>query len=119
VTATTVAPIVDALSGKRYRYNTEADLHRALMAALDAAGIAYRREVFVPGGRIDFVVGRVGVEVKIKGSATSLARQIGKYALAEELDAFLVVTTRPAHRAIPAFANDKPVHVMTIGGLSL
>ena len=115
----TLAEVLTALRGKRFRYNTERDLHEGLSAALDAGGVAHRREVVVPGGRIDFVVDRLGIEVKVKGSAVALERQVGKYALAEELDEFLIITTRRTHDAVPRTIGGKRVWVHTIGGLSL
>lgn len=115
----TLAEVLTSLRGKRFRYQTELDLHEGLSAAFDEGGVAHRREVYVPGGRIDFVVARLGIEVKIKGTATALERQIGKYALADELDEFLVITTRRTHNAVPRTIGGKRVWVHIIGGLSL
>lgn len=116
----TIDRVVAALSGKRYGYRDERDLHDGLAAAFDDADVDYRHEVHITGGRIDFVVGRVGVEVKIKGSVADLQRQIEGYAPEAAIDEFLVVTTRPTHRAIPRVtSNGKPVRVITIGALSL
>ena len=113
--------VVAALRGKRYSYRNEVDLHEGLAAALDEAGIWYEREVKVAGGRIDFIVPAIGlgIEVKIKGSAEALRRQIVGYAAEERLRSFLVVTTRPMHRVIARPVDGKDVRVLTIGGLSL
>lgn len=111
--------IWDALSGKRYRYHNEVALHEGLAAALDEAGIDYQREVHVTGGRIDFVVDDVGIEVKVNGSPDALRRQIVRYAADDRFTTFLVVTTKPVHRVIARPVDDKPVHVLTIGALSL
>ena len=117
---TDLLPVLDALSGKRYRYRNEAVLHDGLAEALDAAGIAYEREVHVVGGRIDFLIGDLGVEVKIGGGAGALHRQVEGYSHEERIARLLVVTTRPAHRAVVGqTANGKHVHVLTTGGLSL
>lgn len=113
--------VIEALSGKRYRYRTEVDLHEGLAAALEGAGIWYEREVKVVGGRIDFIVPAIGlgIEVKIKGTPDALRRQIVRYAADERLHQFLVVTTKPLHRVVARPVDDKPVRVLTIGGLSL
>lgn len=118
-----IEDVIEALSRRRYRYSTEVDLHDGLAEALDDRGIAYEREVpMLPvGGRIDFVVDKVGIEVKIKGSAEALRRQIEGYAHSERIDEFLVVTTRPTHNVVRGHTNygRKRVRVLTIGGLSL
>lgn len=117
---TTRSRVAEALSDKRYRYTNEATLHRGLAAALDQEGVAYEHEVKVIGGRIDFIVERCGVEVKIKGSTAALDEQIERYAVNDHLDEFLIVTTAPIHRrALMHTANGKPVDVLVIGGLSL
>ena len=115
-----IASVIAALSGKRYTYNAEIRLHAGLPAPLDDRDIAYERELHVTGGRIDFVVGSVGVEVKIKGSVDALRRQIERYSEDDRFAEFLVVTTKPIHRAVNGVtANGKRVRVLTIGGLSL
>lgn len=115
----TLAHVLTALKGRRFRYTNEISLHESLAAAFDIGGVEHRREVAVPGGRIDFVVDRLGIEVKIKGTAVALERQIGKYALAEELDEFLVLTTQRTHNAVPRTIGGKRVWVHTIGGFTL
>ena len=115
-----IADVVNVLARRRFRYNTEVDLHEAIAAAFDAAGIAYEREVQIAGGRIDFIVRDVGIEVKIKGSTEALRRQVEGYSAEERLTEVLVVTTRPTHRPVSGLTtNGKRVRVLTIGGLSL
>lgn len=120
MTTTTRGRVAEALAEKRYSYRSEVDLHRALSAALDSEGVEHEREVRVPGGRIDFVVERCGIEVKIKGSTAALDEQMERYGAAEGLDEFLVVTTRPAHRQIAErTTNGKPIAVLVIGTVGL
>lgn len=104
--------------GRRYRYKDEATLHEALSAVLDEALVEHEHEVRVTGGRIDFVVGQVGIEVKTKGPVESLRRQLEGYSAERDLTELLVVTTRPAHRAIPDRIGGKRVRVVVIGAWS-
>ncbi|KJR10260.1 hypothetical protein [Gordonia sihwensis] len=79
----------------------------------------YEREVRVPGGRVDFVVGTVAIEVKIKGSSESLSRQLQRYVEAGRFTAIIVATTRPAHHVVADPDRTPPITVVTLGGLGL
>ncbi|WP_415679133.1 hypothetical protein [Tsukamurella hominis] len=118
--AAVVASVTGALSGVRFRYRDEFELHLALAARLDEVAVAHQHEVAVPGGgRIDFVFGRVGMEVKIKGAATQVQRQLERYAATGLFDHLILLTTRPVHRSIPRVLRGVPVTVQTIGALSV
>lgn len=114
-------PVRDAIEAGRFCYGSEADLQRGIDAAFDAAGLSWTAEVRCLGGRIDYLVNvgqdGVGVEVKVKGSADQLRRQVTGYAADSLFQAFVVVTTRRTHRAIQGTIADKPVEVLVIGGL--
>lgn len=112
------AVLAATLGGRRYRYKDEATLHEALSAVLDDALIEHEHEVRIEGGRIDFVVGKVGIEVKVKGSVEVLRRQLEGYSAERKLNELLVVTTRPAHRAVPDRIGDMRVRVVSIGAWS-
>src|SRR5258708_35581089 len=84
---TVCAPIIDVLATHRFSYATEDDLQRGLAAALAGAGFDVEREVRLDNrSRIDLLVGRVGVEVKVAGAATSVLRQLRRYALSDRVD---------------------------------
>lgn len=110
--------IETAVRGGRYTYSQETDLHLGLEAAMRAAGITPDPEVRITGGRIDFLVGRVGVEVKIKGTRDALHRQLLRYAESPLVDELLVITTVRAHRGLPAELAGKPLSVLVIGGIA-
>jgi hypothetical protein len=114
-----VDDVVAALSNRRYRYSSEVVLHAGLAEALTEAGIDHQREVQVAGGRIDFLIGSLGIEVKIKGTVEALGRQLRRYAADPRIDALLVVTSRPTHRQVRAIPVGVPVRVVTIGALGL
>ncbi len=111
--------LYSVLDAGRYRYRDEKALQDGLAARMTAAKVAFRREVAVAGGRIDFLVGSIGVEVKVGGSSDAVQSQLRRYADDPRMTEFLLVTTRPTHRAVAREVKGKPVSVCVIGGLSL
>jgi hypothetical protein len=113
-----VAAIRDAVRRGRYTYSQETELHLGLEAAMLAAGLVPSPEVaLTPRDRIDFLVGRIGVEVKIKGTRDALHRQVQRYAESPLVDELLVITTMHEHRGLPATVGGKPLSVLVIGGI--
>jgi hypothetical protein len=108
--------VADVLRQVRVAMTTEKDLQAGIGEALTQAGIQHRREVTVTGGVIDFTVGRIGIEVKVKGSVSSVARQLQRYAHAPELDELVVATTRPGLADLPASLGGKAVTVVVMRG---
>ena len=95
----------------------EYDIHAAVARALTDAGLAYEHEFRLgPRRRIDFRVGRVGIEVK-KGRPASaeLRKQVQKYLESDALDAVIVVTQRVT--ALPATIGGKPVRLVSLNRL--
>ena len=93
----------------------ERDMQDAIARHLAMHGIAPEREVAIAGGRIDLRVGRVGIEVKVKGSSSALVRQVSAYTEEPSLDAILVVTTKWRHR-LPGELGGKPTLLLCLGG---
>lgn len=103
--------LVHLLSGKRMRCTTERALQDDVESVLTAAGTAFIREHrFGPRDRIDFLVGRTGLEIKIKGGARDIHRQCLRYCERPEIDALVLATTRPL--GLPALS--KPVHILDL-----
>ena len=95
----------------------EYDIHSDIAAALAAAGVPFEHEYRLGQRcRIDFLVGRVGIEVK-KGrpAASGLTAQLRRYLTSEALDAVIVVVQR--YVTLPAFLCGKPVHVLSLNRL--
>lgn len=113
-----VARVCQALAAVRVAAQPEEyDIHAAVAAALTAAGLEYDHEYRLgPRRRIDFRVGRVGIEVK-KGRprASALAEQLRRYLASEDLDAAVVVTQRAL--ALPRTIGGKPVALVTLDRL--
>jgi hypothetical protein len=110
--------VADALASVRMPAQPEEyDIHAAVADALAAAGLAYVHEYRLgPRNRIDFLVGRIGIEVKKGRPASSrLVGQLRRYLESDALDGMIVVTLRVT--ALPATINGKPVKLITLNRL--
>ena len=89
----------------------------AVAEALTEAGLAYEHEFRLgPRNRIDFRVGRVGIEVKKGRPATSLLTgQLRRYLESDALDAVIVVTQRVTR--VPDTLCGKPVVLVSLNRL--
>ena len=113
-----MAAIAAALSAVRMPAQPEEyDIHAAVAAALDAAGLVYEHEYRLgPRRRIDFRVSRVGIEVKKGRPASSALRaQLQKYLESDALDAVIVVTQRATR--LPSTLCGKPVALLSLNRL--
>jgi hypothetical protein len=118
MTARDMDRIADALSAVRMPAQPEEyDIHAAVAGALDGSGLGYTHEYKLgPRNRIDFLVGRVGIEVKKGRPATSdLTRQLRRYLAADALDGLIVVTQRVT--AVPREICGKPVMLVSLNRL--
>jgi hypothetical protein len=109
--------LITKLGGYRLPVTEEDAMQRAIALALEQEGIAFRREVTRGRDRIDFVVGRVGIECKVHCSVSALSRQLLRYALWDDLDELLVITPEGRHRLVPNVLNGKPVRVHVVRGV--
>lgn len=83
----------------------------AIEKLLRDRALDYRREhVLSVGDRIDFLVGDVGVEVKIDGGKGAVLRQLFRYAVHPGIAGLVLVTTRAKHlQGLPPTIFKKPV----------
>lgn len=103
----------------QHTWTTETELQASIAETLKAAGLDPTREVVLSGGlgRVDLMVGKVGIEVKIAGSWQQLTRQAMRYTRAPEIGALLVITTKAAHaQNVPVQANGKPILTVFLNG---
>jgi hypothetical protein len=78
----------------------------------EAGATGVEREVAIgTGSRLDLLLGRIGIEVKVKGTPANVARQLQRYAGSDRVDALVLATTVHTHRAMPATLGGVPVHV--------
>jgi hypothetical protein len=114
-----VSQIAAAISANRYRYSQETRLHEGIEQVLADAEIAAVREAHLTSAeRIDFLAGRIGIEVKIAGRAPDVQRQLRRYAASPDVDALVLVTTRARHRGMPREIGGKPVRVVWLSGVT-
>lgn len=119
MTSTSVPPagaIAAAIMRSRLTYANEDDLQAGILSLLALNGIDATREVRLSDrlSRIDLMSGAVGIEVKIKGSAASVTRQLQRYARCPEIDALILVTTKASHHQTPGLMNGKPVFLVSL-----
>lgn len=109
-----------ALRGGRFRFADEDQLQEAVATALEPLGV--QREVRLGArDRLDHLVdGGVAVEIKVAGPADSVRRQLERYALHDEVEALVLVTTRSRHAAfLPDQVGGKPLQVVYLGASGL
>lgn len=112
--------VAETIMRYRYRWRTEDDLQAAIFETLAASGFEPRREVRLSErDRIDLMVGRVGVEIKVAGEPPAVLRQLGRYAESDDVDALVLVTARARHIQLPADVLGKPLVIRTLGSQGL
>ena len=110
--------MVQALAAVRVPAQPEEyDIHAAIARALSGAGLEFEHEYRLgPRRRIDFRVGRVGIEVKKGRPASSqLREQLRRYLESDALDAVIVVAQRVTW--VPEAICGKPVRLVSLNRL--
>lgn len=108
----TMQAVLFALRGFKFDVSTELRLQLGISEGLRSCGIAHSREVLIgPVERIDFLIGRIGMEVKIDGSSTEVARQLMRYMQSPRIDSLILFTTRARHAELPDGLGGKPLRV--------
>lgn len=107
-------------------FKAEAPLRRPVAqytAAVKVAGtgvrlVKRRAPVIHPVDRVDFLIDRVGIELKVDGSWAAVLRQLDRYAASPDLDALVLVTTRRSiAREMPPLLRGKPLVSISLGSL--
>jgi len=113
--AVTVDVVVAVIAAHRFGHATEDELQEGLAEVLTRAGFSVEREARLSArDRIDLLVDRVGIEVKVGSSAGNVVRQLERYADSEQLDGLVLASSRRHHLAIPSALNGKPVVVVSL-----
>jgi hypothetical protein len=109
--------IIEAVKSYRLPVGSEVELQDALSTVFEQNLVAFDREYVCDmlGSRIDFRVGGVGIEVKIKGwSVAEITRQLHRYAESHRFEHLLLITTSASHQQIAGVLAGVPVTVLRI-----
>lgn len=102
----------------KYLTGTEAEFQNGLARVLEDNRIEHRREYDLGGayGRIDFFLPEqaTGIELKVKGSPSSVLRQLHRYAQCPEIRSLLLVTSRVRLAFPPMEISGKAVRSASI-----
>jgi hypothetical protein len=112
------ADIVRVLSELRGPFSEEEKLRDAIAIALGPH--ALREAKVGEHERIDFLVGRIGIEAKIRGTRSDVTRQLFRYAESPDIDEIILVTTRYQHTVrAPTALLGKPLTIVVCWGAML
>ena len=102
--------IIDIILAEDYRgIKDEKSLQVQIQMLLVEKKIKHEREhKLSPKHKIDFLIGSIGVEIKIKGSALAIARQLQDYAQYDSISELILFTTK-RFNMFPEI-NKKKVH---------
>ena len=110
---TTAHDIIRLIETRRLPLTSEKRLQAALAEEFAGAGIAAEREVDLGyGDIIDFMIGPIGLELKIRGQRRAIFRQCERYCGHERVGTLILATN--AAMGLPARIGDKPVHVVSL-----
>lgn len=99
---------------------TEDAVQRKIAEAFTRNAVAHEREVRLDkASRIDFMVGELGVEVKVGGGITAVIRQLHRYAEFARVAELVLVTTKSTLARVPTELNGKRVCIaLLLGGFA-
>lgn len=117
--------IAHALDNYRFSWSNEAELQDGIGEAFEAQRLTVSREhQLSEAGRVDFFLHTVGeprrgiaIEVKTKGSAADIIRQLHRYASHDDVLGVVLVSTSLRLRA-PAELAGKPTHTIHLARLA-
>lgn len=113
----TRAELAVALSYLKGPFAEEETLRDAIAATL--GGVALREANVGAHERIDFLVDKIGIEAKIRGTLSDVTRQLFRYAECEAIEELVLVTTRFQHTRLPPTICGKPLTVVVLWGAML
>ena len=109
-----IADIFSLFKAHRLSLTSEKVLQSEIADLLASKNIPFEREVSLsPGDCIDFLVGDIGIEVKLKGSAKAIYRQCARYCQSDRIREILLVTNRAM--GLPREINAKPAYLLSLG----
>ncbi len=99
--------ILELFAAYSFNFSNEKELQDGIEQMFAAEGIVAVREASLnKADRIDFLVGDIGIEVKVGHSFTDVIRQLHRYAQVDAIQTLVLVTTRLQHQ-MPDDINGK------------
>lgn len=93
--------------------NAEKAAQAALEDLLKLNGVEFEREVALsPADIVDFMIGDIAVEMKLKGSVMDIYRQLCRYAAHDRVKGLVLLTSKAM--SLPELINDKPARVVSM-----
>ena len=109
---------VELLKTYRYSVGTEDSFQRGVEQVLHRHRIPFLREHPLGSefGRIDFYLPepKFGIELKVKGSASEVLRQLHRYAQSPDVDALILMTARVGLAFRPMRINGREVFAVPV-----
>jgi hypothetical protein len=125
-TPTTSAEVADLFRSQTCAVADEGELHGALLKLLRDHLVPVQDEARLnPKDRIDMIASlgsgmlgvELGIELKVKGAAADVHRQVRRYAADSKLDEVMLVTTMRRHLiGLPRVIGRKPVRGVLLRG---
>lgn len=108
------AKLEELLRKYSFNFSTEKEWQSSIERMLLIDCIEFQREVKIgEGSVIDFLVGRVGIEMKIKGKPIPVINQLKRYLETGSLDYIILLTTsRRLFLAMPREHQGKAIRVV-------
>jgi hypothetical protein len=108
--------VIAAIRAHHFHYHNEDGLQAGLLTALERSGIAAEREVCLnAASRIDLLAGRIGIEVKVAGTTSAVARQLRRYCEHPDVDVLVLVTSVARHAELHGIEHaETPILVVSL-----
>lgn len=112
-TIQTIERILAVLKTHRFSLSDEKKLQAEIAEAFDSAGIVYEREDRLSAEDVvDFTIGAIAAEIKIKGSRRNIYAQVERYAKHDRIKELILITN--VATGFPPEVNGKPVYVLNL-----
>lgn len=111
----TAREVMAAVAGHRFAFGSEFELQAGIEQVLRSRGAQFEAEADLgQHGRIDFLLdGGIGIEVKVAGSPSAVARQVIGYTKSPSVREIVLITARARVDAyLPLQVGGKPIHVV-------
>lgn len=114
-----IEQILSAIKGQRFDLQNEKELQKQIGESLSSTGLIYSREhQLSKKDIIDFFLpdegkAGIGLELKIKGTAKAIYKQLDRYCQHHEITHIILVTNRTM--GLPKLINNKPAYIINLG----